>query len=200
MKLIAVTPPQDIKDEHHYIAMLVAEGFVVHCRKPDKTAIELAAYLRNIAPDFRSTVAIHSHHELAADMGIKRLHFPERMRLETSFKDEKYYNFQLSSSFHEKSQVTVKNTKYFSYIFCGPVFNSISKKDYPGMEEWQMPVSKISETEKVAIGGMTPDKFTQVRKWGYEGIAFSGYLWERPKDLETRINNIKEVWLKDVTY
>lgn len=200
MKLIAVTPPQDVKDEHQYIALLIAEGFIVHCRKPEKKAVELAHYLRQISPDFRNSVAIHDHHELADDMGIKRLHFQEKKRLETKFSFEKHQNFFLSTSVHDVDKLAKEPLKPFNYVFCGPVYDSITKTDYRADERWQKKLPETLNFDKIAISGITPERMVTVNSWGYDGAAFSGYLWDKPEKIEKRINKIKKVWLKDLTF
>lgn len=199
MKLIAVTAEEDFRDEHRFLGMLIAEGFIIHCRKPGKTNLELAAYLRKIPAEFRDAIAIHQHHELAEDMGIRRLHFPEKLRKETDFTEEKYFSFTLSTSIHQPEDLGREKLQYFDYVFCGPVYDSISKNDYPGKDFWKR-TTAYEEVSKIAIGGVTPDKLLEVSEWGYDGLAFSGYLWNRPGDLQNKIDTIKEVWLKDLTH
>jgi thiamine-phosphate pyrophosphorylase len=200
MKLIAITPQEDIKDEQHHIALLIAEGFIVHCRKPGKNAVELASYLRGIAPEFRNSIAIHDHHELANDMGIKRLHFPEKMRKETTFEPGRSSTFRLSTSVHSVNALASEELGPFDYIFCAPVFDSLSKPGYAANQEWQSPMPEIPGVEKIALGGITPDKMLNISNWGFDGVGFSGYLWENPPQITEKINRIKEVWLKDLTF
>lgn len=199
MKLIAITPQEDIKDEQHHIALLIAEGFIVHCRKPGKNAVELASYLRGLAPEFRNSIAIHNHHELADDMGIKRLHFPEKMRKEAAFDTGRSSTFRLSTSVHSVNTLVSEKLAPFDYIFCAPVFDSLSKPGYAANQEWQSALPETPGIEKIALGGISPDKMLNLSNWGFDGVGFSGYLWEDPSQMNKKINRIKEVWLKDLT-
>lgn len=199
MKLIAITPEQDIKDEQHQIALLIAEGFIVHCRKPEKNAVELASYIRKIAPEFRTSIAIHNHHELANDMGIRRLHFPEKMRQEKPLETLQPANFRLSTSVHSIKTLASEELRSFDYIFCAPVFDSLSKPEYPANQEWHSPLPESLGVERIAVGGVTPEKMLTLSNLGFDGVGFSGYLWEDPQQITEKINRIKEVWLKDLT-
>ena len=199
MRLFAITPVEDIKDEQQHLEELITEGFIVHCRKPGKTAVEMANYLRQIKPEFRPAIAIHEHFEIAEDMNIRRLHFTEQKRKEVDPNDFKYGKNVLSTSIHFKEQLEKdEKLKFFDYAFCGPLFNSISKPDLQENKSWQDKVSKEQPCDLVALGGLTAEKLPLVYHWNYSGAGFCGYLWENEKQTRDRFSKIKEVWLKDL--
>lgn len=199
MRLFAITPAKDIKDEQQYLEELISEGFIVHCRKPDKSAVELAAFLRKIKAEYRSSVAIHNNFEIAEDMGIKRLHFTEELRNKLNPEDFKYGRNMLSTSIHSPDQLEDdEKLRFFEYLFCSPVFDSISKPATKENKVWQQQMSKEYAYDLIALGGLTAENLQQIYNWNYSGAAFCGYLWQEESGIRKRFTKIKEVWLKDL--
>ncbi|MGK7392418.1 MAG: thiamine phosphate synthase [Candidatus Cyclobacteriaceae bacterium M2_1C_046] len=199
MRLFAITPAKDIINEQQYLEELIAEGFIVHCRKPEKNAVEMAAFLREIKPEYRPSVAIHSHFEIAEDMGIRRLHFTEELREKLNPDDFKYGKNTLSTSVHSFEQLeNDEKLKFFEYIFCSPVFDSISKPENTENKIWQQKVSKEYQFDLIALGGLTAENLPLIYHWGYSGAAFCGYLWNDESQVRESFTKIKEVWLKDL--
>lgn len=199
MRLFAITPANDINDEQQYLEELIAEGFIVHCRKPEKNAVEMAAFLRDIKPEYRASVAIHNNFEIAEDMGIRRLHFTEELREQLNADDFRYGKNILSTSVHSREQLENDDKlKFFEYAFCSRVFDSISKPDKKENKVWQQKISKEQPLDVVALGGLTAENLPLIYHWGYSGAAFCGYLWDEEARIRDRFTKIKEVWLKDL--
>src|SRR5687768_7155909 len=84
MELIAISHPEFIPNESERINALFRAGLMrLHIRKPHCNVADLSQLIGEIDPAFHANIALHSHHELAAEFGIKRLHFPEKLRQET---------------------------------------------------------------------------------------------------------------------
>ena len=130
MKIIVISRPDFFEDEAARINTLFGQGMqLLHLRKPNCSKEELASLLRDIHSVNYPLIALHQHHELAGEFGIKRLHFPEQLRLaqsEASLQYLRAQGFVLSTSIHDAAALDSLSDA-FSYSFFGPIFDSLSK-------------------------------------------------------------------------
>lgn len=191
MKIIIVSNPSVVKDEANIINALFNEGLeLFHLRKPDYSENELIELIEKINAKHHSKIVLHQHHQLTEQFKINRIHFPESVRLKLT-EDElvnfKSKGFTLSTSMHELSEVNLLS-EVFDYAFYGPVFESISKPGYkPKTKELVLPDNKTVKI--IAIGGITPDKISELEKFKFDGAALLGAIW---KDTNNAINIFKE--------
>ena len=133
MELIVITHPEMLPGEAAIINQLFAHGLArLHVRKPEATQAELQALLEQIDSPVRERIALHQHHELAAEFGITGLHFTEKNRLAKHSEDLealKSNGFIISTSLHDPADLETL-PHCFDYAFLGPVFDSISKENY----------------------------------------------------------------------
>ena len=191
MKIIIVSNPGAVENEATIINALFDEGLeLFHLRKSDYLETELIELIEKINAKYYSKIVLHQHHQLAKRFKINRIHFPESTRLKS--KEEKLVNlkskgFTLSTSIHELSELNLLS-EAFDYAFYGPVFESISKHGYkPKTKEIVLPDHK--KIKIVAIGGITPDKISELETLNFDGAALLGSIWEDPKNA---INIFKE--------
>jgi thiamine-phosphate pyrophosphorylase len=190
MKLMVISSPVAIPDEALIMNNLFAAGLeVLHLRKPAYSKKELIDLVLQIEEPYRQRLALHSHHLIAENLGIHRIHFPEAIRLYTSDHDLKKLrtkNYILSTSIHAVGNYqTLPN--HFAYTFLGPVFKSISKDGYgPTVEHFAAMQSTKRVVEIIAIGGITPDKLNELQQRCLDGAALLGAIWTKPeKAIET---------------
>ncbi|SKB44729.1 thiamine phosphate synthase [Dyadobacter psychrophilus] len=181
MEIIAISHPEFIPHEAHRINALFREGMLrLHLRKPDGNVADLNRLLGEIDPEFYPKIALHTHHELAAQFGINRLHFPENLRKGTpEFMLEKLKNagFKLSTSVHDISELNALSTA-FEYTFFGPVFNSISKKGYQRVIHDDFYLKNEQKNVKViAIGGIAHSNIEKIKEMNFDGAAMLGAIW-----------------------
>ncbi|SHG38280.1 thiamine phosphate synthase [Pedobacter caeni] len=189
MELIVISSPGFFEGEASLINQLFESGMErFHLRKEGMEKHRYEALLGNILPEYRERVALHQFHELAADFGIRRLHFPELQR-----KSGKHLllppseDIILSTSIHQIDQLT--DLKYFNYTFYGPVFQSISKKDYPSTLPEGFLLKNPTGLKVVALGGIDAEKIPLLRQMNFEGAALLGCLWNEP---ELAVMNFKK--------
>jgi thiamine-phosphate pyrophosphorylase len=146
----------------------------LHIRKPNGG--DVRGLLDGIKPVYYEKIALHQQHHLAADYGIKRLHFPEHQRLVTNVVSWATEGYTLSTSVHNK-QTAMQLPALFAYSFFGPVFNSISKEDYTAIvgedfywEEKSVPM--------IALGGIDASNIGHVAAMNFDGAAVLGALWK----------------------
>ncbi|OLY91434.1 thiamine-phosphate pyrophosphorylase [Cnuella takakiae] len=165
-------------------ASLVNELFdagmpVLHLRKPAATASDMQHLIAAIYPKYRALIALHSHHHLAEENGIKRLHFTGKQQAETSaamLASLKAKGFYLSASMHQLKEIEQQGM-YYDHVFFGPVFNSISKKGYSSVlsAHFRLPQSR---TKVVALGGIDVHNCAAAFRMGFDGIAVLGAIWQ----------------------
>ncbi|MET1054565.1 MAG: thiamine phosphate synthase [Pedobacter sp.] len=184
MELIVVTQPDYFECEAELINQFFAEGLrLLHIRKPDNDAVKFRSLMKGIDPEYYPLISIHQHHELAVEFGIRRLHFKEQQRRALS--DD---GFCLSSSVHDPAELSKLNG--FSYVFFGPVFNSISKTGYNTVlpDDFVLPDHLL---KVFAIGGVEAGKLQQLQQMNFDGAAVLGSIWLSDSPLKELRNLIK---------
>ncbi len=196
--LIVVSNPTPVANEATIINALFDDGLeILHVRKPGADINELRALIEKIQSTYHHQIAIHQHHEIANDYGIKRLHFTETKRKEMSeealiqLKGDKNI---LSTSIH---QIEAYNTlsACFDYTFFGPVFNSISKQGYTSSlkNDFVFPV-KDNHPKVMAIGGIEATNIQKAMDMQFNGAAVLGTIWQIPGESIQQFKAVQKAW------
>jgi len=196
MNLLAISSPGFIPEEAEIISSLFREGLTcLHIRKPESDEKDYAQLLSEIEPEFRDKIAIHQHHHLAFQFGIKRLHFTEKERKSTlpSRLEVLAENFILSTSIHELTEMETVSA-LFSYTFFGPVFDSISKSGYKSVLSRVFFIEpEIKKITIIALGGINSQNLEQIGNMNFDGAAVLGTLWENPENAIMSFRKLREV-------
>jgi len=197
MKLLAISNPEFIPDEAELINSLFREGLVcLHIRKPESSEDKFRALINKIDPDFTDRIAIHQHHNLTEEFGIKRLHFTEKDRKMVDpeiLKTLKSNTFLLSTSIHDLAEMD-SLSPYFNYAFFGPVFDSISKTGYKRVLPDDFYIK--SESKKITLiglGGISIENLEKVREMNFDGAAVLGLLWKEPENVIAKFREIRDL-------
>ena len=158
-------------------------------RKPELSSKIYTDFLDQIPTEYHCKIVTHAHHEiLCSKYKIKGIHLNKKMRnqLEYSKKLNEY-----TRSFQDKNYITStgfrsiceiqKTSSYFDQIYLSPIFTSISKTNYKGIE---INVSKYKSFDIIALGGITTNNINQTKSLGYKGIAVLGSIWNKTNPLE----------------
>ncbi|GAB3537443.1 thiamine phosphate synthase [Pontibacter brevis] len=184
MRLIVVTAPEWVGQEHEVCCRLFEAGLeTLHLRKPEASITELRYWLQQLPEQCHGRVMLHSHHALAQEFAVKGLHFRETDRATAATTAKHQLTF--STSFHQLADVQHHHTQ-FDYAFLSPIFQSISKKDYPAafsLDELEETLPKAT-LPVIALGGITAEKLPQVQELGFAGAALLGAIWEQPAPVE----------------
>lgn len=196
--LIIISNPTGIPDEASIINALFDEGMeIFHLRKPGVSIEELRKLLEEIESSYHDKIALHQHHALAKDYGLKRLHFTEAARKEVHEEDLpilKQSGNILSTSIHEVEEYE-RLSAYFIYTFFGPVFNSISKQGYTSTitNGFVFPVVERG-TKVIALGGIDESSIGKAIKMGFDGVAALGTIWQKPNEAVQRFKGLQKAW------
>ena len=187
---MVISSPVAITGEAAIMNSLFTAGLeLLHLRKPSYSKKELIDLALQIDPSYRGRLVLHSHHMIASNLGINRIHFPEAIRLytpENELKKLRARNFVLSTSIHAIDDY-IQLPGEFSYTFFGPVFESISKQGYgPPTSLDEIKKRATRPIELIAIGGITAENLKVLRTNSFDGAAILGAVWSSPeKAIET---------------
>ena len=201
--LIVISSPVSIENEANLINQLFDEGLgLFHLRKPDSSEDEIKSLMLNIDATHYSKLVFHQHHYLAKNFGIKRFHYTELNRKQLNEEDAlelKKHFFHLSTSIHSLEEY---NNLFhcFDYTFLGPVFDSISKKDYKAIDvKNEIKIDEKRITKLIAIGGITKSNLNEPVNWGFDGVAVLGSIWENENPIKEFIQIKNACNLFDIT-
>ncbi|MDE6294558.1 MAG: thiamine phosphate synthase, partial [Muribaculaceae bacterium] len=133
-----------------------------------------------------SGITLHEHYELIMESGIGGVHinsrtpdfwlrdFEEKCRLPKSGT-----GIRISKSFHSLNELAASCLP-LDYATLSPIYDSISKTGYKSHFQNKSELSGAigqSSFPIVALGGVTPDKFNELRALGFGGAAMLGALF-----------------------
>lgn len=180
--MIIISNPTALANEISTIHSLFENGLeLFHVRKPAFSTTEMTDFVNAIGLEFRNRLVLHSHHQLAAELGIERIHFTERERNEISTEILYEYNekrVHLSTSVHNIHDFN-KLILHFEYAFLSPVYPSISKTNYQSETNLFDAIKSRSNfsTQLVALGGISSENIDQTIKAGFDDVALLGTIW-----------------------
>ncbi|MCH7396535.1 thiamine phosphate synthase [Belliella sp. DSM 107340] len=197
MELIVISSPTPVSSEAENINRLFEAGLgVFHLRKPNSDLESMHQLISHIDPKYHDQIAIHQHHDLAAEFGLKRLHFTETERNKTQISELlkiKDRGMKISTSIHDIS--ALNELSHFDYTFFSPVFDSISKEGYKSSVSADFVVEKPKNSPKViALGGIHLGNIDLVKSMNFDGAAVLGSIWN--KEESERIYILKKLLRK----
>lgn len=187
--MIVITSPIQIVNEINTIHALFENGLeLLHIRKPYFSETEMKTFVSKIKTTFRHRLVLHSHHQLAQEFGINRIHFTEKNRVATSqesLENWKKSGYTLSTSIHQMSDFEALSS-VFDYAFFGPVFESISKPNYVSNLNFKKELKqrKNNNTALIALGGITSENIKTALAFGFDDVALLGSIWNNNHSIE----------------
>lgn len=194
---IVVSSPCPVEQEATHINQLFGAGMALfHLRKPGCGEDALQDLLAQIDPQYYDRIALHQHHHLAPEPGIKRLHFPEASRLqqtEPALLELAASGFTLSTSIHNKASYN-QLPHVFAYTFLGPFAPSISKPGYGLTKGTDVSSIRRQNTRIIALGGLQADNLLEPVAEGFDGVAVLGSIW-KDKNITDNFKQLQNIWL-----
>lgn len=193
MKLVLVTYPDKMMGEIDTIKELLnKDGLdVLHIRKPEYTEEKVAHYLNYLPKPARERTILTGHPELVIQYNLSGLHH-------TSATD---YIFDFpkpqSKSFHSVEEI-MNCTHPYSHGYISPVFDSISKKDYPSnfSKEELIELNKNTPFPIYALGGIDETNISELKEMNFDGAVILGGIWNQVVTAKLYIAFNKMVELK----
>ena len=175
--MIVITHPSAVANEISSINSLFEEGLsLLHIRKPNFSEFEMAQYVHQIKLEFRSKLVLHSHHQLADDFGINRIHFSERER--KTIRVNNVESKIISTATHSVKDFNSLSSDY-EYAFLSPVYASISKENYYPKTNLLEDIKQRTnfDSKMVALGGIHSGNIEAALQNGFNNIALLGTIW-----------------------
>jgi thiamine-phosphate pyrophosphorylase len=182
--LIVISHTAPFPGEAAIICQLFERGLnYFHLRKPAADEVAIRQLLDALPAAYHTRIALHNHHQLADEYGIRRLHFTEQHRTDTDLPALTLLSakgYLLTTSVHSVQALQLL-PPLFSYAFLGPVFNSISKPGYQGIGDSGLYLYDHQKPVKViALGGIQADNMEVAKAMNFDGVAVLGALWHDP--------------------
>lgn len=180
--MIVISNPTALTNEIPIIHALFEEGLeLFHIRKLEYSALEMKNFVTAIGLEYADKMVLHSHHQLATEFGIKRIHFTEnhrKMITRQQLENYKKQAYTISTSTHTIEEFNSLDNE-FDYAFLSPVFESISKQDYSTKTNLLNAVqNRINfKTQLIALGGMEASTISTTLKASFDDIALLGTIW-----------------------
>jgi thiamine-phosphate pyrophosphorylase len=173
-----------IANEISTIHSLFESGLdLFHVRKPAFSASEMKDFVNSIGLEFRNKLVLHSHHHLAEELGINRIHFTSTNRPDTFSKASEFKTISTSTHLIEEFNSLSKD---FDYAFLSPVYPSISKENYlPKKDLFEEIKNRTNfNTKLIALGGIEAQNIKKTLDAGFDDIALLGTIWNSKTPIE----------------
>lgn len=170
---IAITPPEDFAGEAGRISDLLESGEAdyVHIRKPFWDINKTRELIRAIPDHLHPKLRIHDHFSLTDEFSLGGVHLNSRNPLPP------LKEVSVTRSCHGIEQLT--GSEHYFYETLSPIFDSISKKGYRSRFNLREISPSLRGKRVVALGGVTPDRFPELKNAGFIGAAMLGYFFNQ---------------------
>lgn len=174
--VIVITQPEFFEGEAGLIVRLLRSAIdLVHIRKPNATAEETERLVREIPSVYYSRLVLHDHFQLVVKYHLYGVHLNSR-----NPQPPVGWKGSVSRSCHSLDEVKEWKPKC-DYVSLSPIFDSISKKDYPAafseQELAQAETDGIIDEKVMALGGVTFSRMNEVLEMGFGGGMIMGDAW-----------------------
>lgn len=183
MKLILISPPRTLKNEHLLVNALFQQGLeYYHLRKPDFSQREQEEYLKSIGARYLKNVVIHQHHKLVQRYNLAGLHLSEPMA--KSLNDGEWRELKksisgkrlsISASLHSPDDLK-DIPDFLDYVFLSPVFDSLSKPGHQANKDIGVIPIQI-RVPVIALGGIEDSNIAELSDRNFSGAAILGGIW-----------------------
>lgn len=176
--IIGITQEKNIRNEQARIVDLLSRGKVdyFHIRKPSFSLEEMKNYLSCFPMEIRERLSLHSFHELSMEMNIGGVH----LNKSNPTLSPNIIGKRVSASCHSIEEF-LDREKECDYCFLSPIYNSISKKGYKSAftkgKLKDLFSKNILNHKCVALGGVTREKFEELKNIGFSSFAVLSDIW-----------------------
>lgn len=193
--IIVISNSTPIENEAAIINQLFDAGLTIfHLRKPNYTLEETKKLLMKIKKQYHSRIALHHHYQLSEYVDTNRLHYTEDSRKKINMKEiQSKNNFIRSTSIHQLNEYE-NISDSFEYCFLSPIFNSISKPNYKSILTPDFKLTTNRKTKIIALGGIDIHNIDTVKKYGFNGIALLGSIWQESQNAIQNFKRLQYKW------
>lgn len=192
-KILVITSRKRFEGEADFLKQIekiaAAKPFGIVLREKDLPVKEysvLARKVRDICRSAGASIIIHSHPEVARELGIPALHMPLDALEKMSSEERKEFEV-LGASCHSVEDVLRAKALGCDYVTAGHVYATDCKPGLPprGADFLAEVCGPAAPMPVFALGGLTPARAPEVRRAGAAGFAMmsSAMDAENPAEL-----------------
>lgn len=192
-KILVITSRKRFEGEEDFLKQIekiaAAKPFGIVLREKDLPVKEYSALARKVRDICRSAGAsliVHSHPEVARELGIPALHMPLDALGKVSSEERKEFEV-LGASCHSVEDVLRAKAFGCDYVTAGHVYATDCKPGLPprGADFLAEVCGPAAPMPVFALGGLTPARAPEVRRAGAAGFAMmsSAMDAENPAEL-----------------
>lgn len=183
--VIAVTPSQLREDEAEMITRLLADGAAdyVHLRHPDISCRRMRDLLQRIPAHFHNRLTLHDFYSLAEEFNVGGIHLNGRNPDVPCKLLPRLRDIRVSRSCHSVEELVRCASDpvcRYDYLTLSPIYDSISKPGYSSrfsLDELRVMIPTVA-IRIIALGGVTPSRFPELKDCGFSGAALLGHFWQ----------------------
>lgn len=169
-RIIVITAPGDVdREAEKIIALLGAVVDYVHIRKPSASLRDVRNLIEDIPYQYRRRLRLHGHFDLCHEYNLAGVHLNHRNPVPPPGV------VSVTRSCH--SLADLDDASLYEYVTLSPIYDSISKPGYRSAFAPDKIGEKIRGRNVMALGGVSPENFGELRKTGFAGSALLGYIW-----------------------
>ncbi|MDR2863491.1 MAG: thiamine phosphate synthase, partial [Puniceicoccales bacterium] len=195
---IVISPPDAFPDEQKIVTRLFDAGLSrFHLRKPEWTPARLREWVGALPRRHHAKLVVHAQPAVVSELRLGGLH----LRTGQPHPGNWPQDIPVSQSCHSFGELTIY-ARHRAYAMLGPVFPSISKRDYTPQrtpEEYAVIINQwrteVGTCPLLALGGLTPENIPRARALGFDGFAVVGSVWEADDPVEG-FKRLRDAWTR----
>lgn len=200
-KILVITSRKRFEGEEDFLKQIekiaAAKPFGIVLREKDLPVKEysvLARKVRDICRSAGALLIVHSHPEVARELGIPALHMPLDALEKMSSEERKEFEV-LGASCHSVEDVLRAKAFGCDYVTAGHVYATDCKPGLPprGADFLAEVCGPAAPMPVFALGGLTPARAPEVRRAGAAGFA----MMSSAMDAENPAELFRKYWESD---
>lgn len=200
-KILVITSRKRFEKEEDFLKQIekiaAAKPFGIVLREKDLPVKEysvLARKVRDICRSAGALLIVHSHPEVARELGIPALHMPLDALEKLSSEERKEFEV-LGASCHSVEDVLRAKALGCDYVTAGHVYATDCKPGLPprGADFLAEVCGPAAPMPVFALGGLTPARAPEVRRAGAAGFA----MMSSAMDAENPAELFRKYWESD---
>lgn len=191
-KILVITSRKRFKGEEDFLKQIekiaAAKPFGIVLREKDLPVKEysvLARRVRDICRSVGALLIVHSHPEVARELGVPALHMPLDALEKMSSEERKEFEV-LGASCHSVEDVLRAKALGCDYVTAGHVYATDCKPGLPprGADFLAEVCGPAAPMPVFALGGLTPARAPEVRRAGAAGFAMMSSAMDAENPVE----------------
>lgn len=174
---VAFTLPYFFKGEAEKINRICSGDLIdlLHVRKPEADKNQIRNLMSELSEEILAKARLHSCFDLMSEFSINGVHLNSRNPVAPSVCRN------VSKSCHRIDEL--EDVSSYDYVTLSPIYDSISKSGYSSAFNPKDLKNALAGKRVIALGGVKPCFFPELRECGFVGGAMLGYIWNTPEDL-----------------